>query len=271
MASLFVSLVIFSGIASAVPTVVHGTPVSPKQPINAAIVRVWNESEENCTGTLISAHVVLTAGHCVRSGFGVSGRTIESLVRPRDNCSKAMSLDAATVPGAEPHGVFLFPDVALIHLDEALCGTVPAELAPSSPKEGDLVSAAGFGIGADDANIPNHLSGRVNLQTKAALLGQDEGENSDWKSFAAATFDTYSPWMRFARPATEYGSVCNGDSGGPVFSEANGVATLWGENAAYLKHPTKGIPACDNAYVQVFTPVAPNLAWIRAQVKSWEN
>lgn len=265
---------VFPGLNVPSPSaVVHGTPVQTAQPIERAIVRIpTKDGQAGCSATLVAPKVAITAGHCVRGGFADVGSPVQTIAQRGKACSRAVVTDTAYAPGANPSGILMLPDIALIHLDHAPCGTEPAALpADGAIQPGDELTAAGFGIGANEAAVPEQLRLRILPQTKEALVAQYDGEGPEWTDMVARDFDRYSPYYLFALPAADYGTICGGDSGGPVFTERDGVATLYAENGAYIVHPTKGIPACDGAYLQLVTPLGPYLGWIHSQIQVWSE
>jgi secreted trypsin-like serine protease len=179
-------------------------------------------------------------------------------------------METTYMPGATPDGSLMNPDIALVHLSTTPCNTIPANLPDNRMLQtGDVVSAAGFGVGNGHADIPEQIHLRILPQTKDALVSLYQGEDRSWTNMIAQDFAKYSSRYLFALDADDYGSICNGDSGGPIFKESNGIVSLVGENGAYIVHPTKGIPACNGAYIQLFTPLAPYLGWIRSQIEIW--
>lgn len=170
-----------------------------------------NTAKDVCTGTLIAKSVVVTAAHCLadRLQYAV---TFEPAVD--------FSSDERFLPVKE-YRINDKYDVALLFLDRDATGIEPAELpeerALDEYRKGDSFTHVGYGV---DRVEPRRQSGST-FPTE----------------FIRRTLP--SPMSRLAKTLlytnNPDGSICVGDSGGPIFDD-DGVIVALGNYVANLQH-----------------------------------
>src|SRR3954447_19807512 len=163
-----------------------------------------------CSGTLISPTVFLTAAHCDEGVSRVNVTFDSSYVYPR----------GATFPGtwhadpaysqsqSDPH------DIAVVVLDKSVKGIAPARL-PAAGSLGSLAGSQQFtsaGYGAQAVN--NGPGGKTYTY-------------SDVRFYSTGTLNSINQsWLRISQNAsTGNGGTCYGDSGGPNFLGAGSGET----------------------------------------------
>lgn len=261
--------------AGETPGIIRGTAIAPEEPISQSIVAILANGSRLCTGVLLKNDVVLTAAHCLDIGkHTISDITVRLNSAPDRLCGSAMLSDAAYTPDAvrNSDGVHQ-PDLVVLKLSKELCGAKPAKLASRAAAVGEVVTAAGFGIGTASASIAD----RVDIKRI----------NSDWDSVEAlySDFDwnvpTDASQLRTLRKnrdefATSYDfalavqpntSICNGDSGGPVYIMKDGEVNVVAVNGALLGNRKRGVRECNYSYIQLITPITPSAKWIAEQLQ----
>ncbi len=175
--------------------ITNGAP-DPGDPAVVTIVGAAGLTE--CTGTLVAAHVVLTAGHCTLPDLVQGGSVV---------IGSSLGGAAVTLPIAKAvaHPQFdlgtLTNDIGLLVLASAATPT-PLALASSAPDTGATVQIVGWGLTAEDAGDTGQK--RTGTTTVTAV-------NPTTFSVAAAP----------SQP-------CSGDSGGPALVTAGGVESVAG-------------------------------------------
>ena len=216
-ASLFVALAAALVFAAAGSAITNGGPDGNGHPEVGALLAQQAFSDgtwEECTGTLISARVFLTAEHCDE---GVS----------RVEVTFAPTFDRATSTTywGTWHGDPRYSqsqsdpnDLAVVMLDKEVKGITPARL----PAAGSLSGLAGdqqfTSVGYGAQSVTSGPGGKI-------------FHYADIRYVAIGTLNSITPaWLRISQNAsTGNGGTCYGDSGGPNFlgagsSETNIVA-----------------------------------------------
>jgi hypothetical protein len=151
-----------------------------------------------CSGTLVTPHLVLTAGHCTTPDILEGGSVV---------LGASLTSPVATIPIAKavPHPQFdlatLTNDVALLVLASAAPAT-PVPLGASAPGVGSTVRIVGWGLTGEDAGD----------------MGEKRQGTSTVTAVDATTFGV----------ASTPSQPCAGDSGGPALATAGGVEAVVG-------------------------------------------
>lgn len=163
-----------------------------------------------CTGSLLASDLIVTAGHCVSGVDATKIRIVFALAVGKNKQPAPNQIMSIKGYVANPHykgehyqGVDM-GDIALIRLNgNAPAGYQAAKL--GSPSIGGLTVLAGYGI----TSAATHAGAGTLRKTTVAVvqrLGSTE-------ILVDETHKTGS---------------CNGDSGGPAFTQSGGQLLLWG-------------------------------------------
>eukprot|EP00178_Gracilaria_changii_P014467 TRINITY_DN40783_c0_g1_i1.p1 TRINITY_DN40783_c0_g1~~TRINITY_DN40783_c0_g1_i1.p1 ORF type:complete len:377 (+),score=59.51 TRINITY_DN40783_c0_g1_i1:349-1479(+) len=250
--------------------VIHGVPVTDKNeyPFVVDLSRhdVAVSSTRFCTGTLVTADIVLTAAHCVLNDgydspvFATIGR-IELEDKHSQNEHAQTFRTIASIAHPEYAGLGSPNDIALVLLNES--SSAPnVRLADATPKKDDVAWVVGYGVQMlgtveKSAQQVEVLSGRLQ---KTALRVQErsfcDGPEGQWKT---------AEGMICTAGVKEGASACRGDSGGGLFlleriSEKE-------HEAVQVGVVSYGDAQCASEESGVFTDVASNLEWIKASAE----
>jgi trypsin len=212
-ASLFVALAAALVFAAAGSAITDGVPDGDAHPEVGALLAQQafpDGTWEECTGTLISAHVFLTAEHC---DLGVS----------RVEVTFASTFDRATSTtywgtwygdpdynqaSSDPH------DLSVVVLDKSVRGITPARM----PAGDSLSSLAG-----DQQFTPVGYG----AQSVTSGAGRKTFHYADVRYRTVGTLNTLTKaWLKLSmNPSHGDGGTCYGDSGGPNFLGAGASET----------------------------------------------
>jgi Trypsin len=165
---------------------------------------------EECSGTLISPTVFLTAAHC-DEGVSRVAITFDSTYNAKTGTTYWGTWHADpdyNQAQGDPH------DLAVVVLDKAVKGITPARLPKLGQldglKVGDGITAVGYGA-----------------QSVTMGAGGATFHYADVRYVATGSVDAMNPaWLRASmNPATGDGGTCYGDSGGPNFLGAGANET----------------------------------------------
>jgi secreted trypsin-like serine protease len=166
-----------------------------------------------CSGVAIARNVVLTAAHCVPAGADYKLTELDAARQP-------VLKDIARIvrhPGFDADAALrqrVTADVALLRLAESLAAKfMPAPLAaPRRPVAvGDLLMVAGYGVAARG----DGRTGGTLRTARLAVTGQP----------GTLQIRLVDPATKGERPGL---GACTGDSGAPVFDDADGQVAVLG-------------------------------------------
>lgn len=267
-------------------SIMNGSLVKEGTPIAASIVGVFNTSYNSiCTGTLISANIVLTAAHCVPEKAShvkiVFSNDLDYILNTHEqDILQEFALTATDFKVSttwDPNNETIehnTGDIALIKFKGVIPnGFKPAMLAAndSSLKIGDKITVAGFGV--DDVDASKEINPKKYKDLEEAIsygevICEDDMNGKHIKCFKVErTGDgvlrqTEAPIKfiletEFHLNETQAGT-CNGDSGGPAFVQLNGDFFLLGVTS-------RGSELCDE--VGVYTNAVYYKKWINDTIK----
>lgn len=216
------------------------------------VVRIESTQGEICSGTLISADLVLTAAHCVMHRAGYSVVVVDPNFRQRRVGAVAAAMHPEFVPGTTPEeqpGV----DLALIKLAQP----VGAGFAPLDPRgagsigTGEAVDLAGFGVVAENRRNTARTLREAHLVSIGSLQ-------------VANRVTVVTDRRRMAETAGA--GACLGDSGGPILRGGRGGYQIVGVvswSSGALQQNSRMRTACGG--FTAVTPVAEHAGWIASR------
>jgi len=264
-------------IASAVPaTAITGNYVDDPVHTNVGLItfQVDGEFAGRCTGTMISSHVMLTAGHCVEGAETArvyfhqdAGADYDPATQQDpttgypdfciDNDPLCFESDTLVNYGY-PAGFPETKDLGLVIFDEpvgdfvgisplAQAGSLDA-LATARGRKNITFTASGYGV---TAHVPRPESYRVRLQAISQLT-----------NLRNSLTDGYNLQTTAGQGRTR-GGTCNGDSGGPIYY--GDARTTFG--APIVAVTSFGLNAnCKGTDFSYRTDQAAVIAWIQANL-----
>jgi trypsin len=204
----------------------NGEPVAKDDPIRPLTVSLYSDHDD-CTGVKIASNLILTARHC-----------------RLDKSSRAMFSDGNSfrvvqrfVPNAKRTSHKNEYDFAIAIIAVNISGPV-ALIADEAPENGSIAWIAGYG--------GKKLTKTANPLRKLPV----EMINRDYSRSAASV------------RALRGGAVCDGDSGGPGYTQVLGQIVVWGIDSA----PLDGRPGCSSR--EVYANVTAERDWIRQIISS---
>lgn len=235
-----------------VTSVINGPPATPGQFPFMAFVHFQNSTEGfDCSGTLVSSTVVLTAAHCVEnegilrapSNIQVITGTTNWTVEPRT----VSGILGYSIDGYNPATNYY--DAAVLHL-AAPVSSPPVRLATSAP----VVGARGFTVGWGK-QTPSQTG-------PSAELGY--GETAVQEPTVCSAHSLFSSNLELCTLDTPtYGTAsCSGDSGGP-FLVSTGIEWI---ETGIVSHGPEGCPTSEP---RVLTRADVVSSWVAKKVLEW--
>ena len=200
-----------------------GQIVARTDPINSVTVSIYSY-DDDCTGVRIARQFILTARHC----------QIDSTTRVIFSTTRRYKITGHFVPGTKPVTDWDEHDLAILRIETNAPGPVAITADESTtPKNGTMLWMAGYG--------GRKVSAKSDPLRKLAVKMADRN---------------YSPSAVAVR-TTWPGTVCDGDSGGPGYTEKDGQIIVWGIDSG----PLDGRSMCSS--LEVFAKVASEHNWIK--------
>jgi secreted trypsin-like serine protease len=209
-----------------------------------------------CSGTLVSSNVVLTAAHCVISEENVLHNPSRYVVVTGNTDWAAEPRTVSTVTriavpaGYHYSGLYAYDhDAAVLQLTSPV--TAPSvRLATTAPIGGTGVTIVGWGRRSPEVQPPTSLGyGNTVVQSMAYCAEHVSG------------FDMAAEFCSLDYP-TYYQAPCHGDSGGPFLSWAG---SEWIE-VGIVSH---GAEECPTTLPAVGTRVDAFASWITTKINEW--
>ncbi len=214
------------GIAQAALAISNGQTISPTDPVKAVTVSIYSD-DDDCTGVKVASRFILTARHC----------PIDDTTRVIFSGGTKYKITGYFKPSRQAESAKNEHDLAILKLEAVVPGPV-AGLADddTTPEDGAVAWMAGYG--------GQKLSGRNDPLRKIRVKMIDRG---------------YSP-SAVSVQATERGAACDGDSGGPGYTERDNQIIVWGIDSA----PLDGHSRCSS--LEVFAKAASEHDWIKKTI-----
>ncbi len=257
------------------PAIIGGTVVLSENPISHFTVGVFDKKNNFiCTGSLIKENLVLTAAHCIESkasdivivfGLDFSAYDRKDLKRLRDATAVKVhpEFKLDNVSGLDWH------DIALVQFAGGLpdgYSTISLSDDLNLLKQGTAVQMAGYGASKveleevsakKDKKFTKELEAgqiichdkNMNHCYRISFLGSDQLRTTD------VTIEGFTEKEIRINEGQGHGT-CVGDSGGPLFYQADEKITLVGVTS-------RGSQFCDGP--AIYTYVAQFSAWIQQE------
>lgn len=241
--------------------IVHGQPTTHGDwPWHVAVYhREYLSNSYACGGTLISDLFVLTANHCVRgiNGYVLSKRRIFVRLGLHD----LNELNAQTFQQHNVHHIHSYTvsndrknDIAILELTTVATFTdfvQPACLNLVEDLTDQFGTTVGWGADETDTLSPTLKSQHMPVVSTMQCIEQNEG-----------IFRLVLDSSTFCAGYLNGTTVCNGDSGGGLYFERNGVWHVGGI-VSFTAPRSAGNSKCDLKSYAGFTKVYYFLPWIR--------
>lgn len=222
VSTIVLSIIGLISIAQAALAISNGQIVSPSDSVKSVVVSIYSY-DDDCTGVKVAPRFILTARHC----------RINETTRIIFPDGTPYKITGYFEPSRKPGTVKNEHDLAIMKIEADVPGPV-----------------AGF---ADDADTP--ADGTVAWM--AGYGGQKPNSRNALRKVKVIMTDRrYSPSAVMVH-TTERGVACDGDSGGPGYTERDNHIVVWGIDSA----PLKGNSRC--ASLEVFAKVASEHDWIK--------
>ena len=218
-----------------------------------------------CTGTLVSARIVVTAGHCVTPEHR-GGRPVAVFFQHAGRFA---------VSNQERHGQYrlapgdqLMNDLAVLQLETAVTTIRPATVMPLGgfrPGESGTIVGFGFRNALDEQGVAvpgSQLIRRTGLKLDGTV------ETGLCSAIAGLTVTDPRICWEFKGSRPNSASVCSGDSGGPLFIRRGDDWFLAGVTS--FGFPGNNIDPCPPASVAVDVDLSAHLTWLREQIARFD-
>ncbi len=220
-------------------------------------------NEGECSGTVVSSNVILTAGHCVLSEEHTELLSPSQFVVITGNADwKAAGRTISTVSrvAVDPNFTYLEGNGVAVRGDVAVLGLSQPISAPP----------VAFATGKDfEAGTPVVMVGwgRTNAnQTPPSTLHYGEAVVQSASFCSSETVDFRSAWDLCALdyPYEEF-STCNGDSGGPLLMTAPGTSN----QPLEIGVTSYGVASCSPSKPSYFARTDATAPWLEQKIKEY--
>ncbi|MBY0612776.1 MAG: trypsin-like serine protease [Beijerinckiaceae bacterium] len=225
---------------------VGGSASAPaSEPTLSHAVMVLGSKGSACSGAVVAADIVLTAGHCVAGSkqlaiaYIVNGKPLLEAVADVETHPQFSGFNSRSI------------DLAMVRLMKPLPSSFSAVLLEKNIETAASYTLAGFGL---QTSYDESSAGRLRKASVDSL---------------ALTTSRVIHLGREAKPAEL--QICKGDSGGPVFSDQGGTTVLSGVIVATynsnVKPGARWSAICGNTAQAI--RIGPQREWIESVLNKW--
>jgi trypsin len=227
----------------------------------AEVLYLEGEQGSQCTGTVVAADLVLTAGHCAENmGTGAVNRASGYRVLTNATGSAGLERQVSTVSGVIVYDGFVRRsddgDAALLVLSTPTTAppvALPASHETGAPQAGTTVTIAGWGDTRYQQRAP----------TEGLRWADTVVQNPRWCARYAPPFFSGSELCTIDPPGYATGA-CHGDSGGPLLAPEGP-----GGGLVQIGITIHGYGRCSTRLPSVFTRVEPIASWVDTWIAAY--
>jgi hypothetical protein len=209
---------------STASAVIGGSPDTTSSNVVVGFARSSNLNSPYCSGVLVSSTWVLTAAHCVVDESGSLGFWLTSTVIGTSEGLRGNSSLRSVIRGVVPHPSYSpatsYSDIALVQVDSVF-GGASASIATAEEVmafEAIASTVTNVGFGKISQNGPTSSTA---LEVQATIWPSNECQRQ-WPYRTKYVSEFVCSKGTIAK------TVCNGDSGGPMFVTIGGQRKLVG-------------------------------------------